>query len=287
LLKKLGDVVLVDIVEGLAEGKALDMYESSALEGFNSKITGTNNYEETKDSDIVVITAGIARKPGMSRDELLDVNKKIMVDVTKNVVKYSPKAILIVVSNPLDAMVYVASKISKFPKERIIGMAGVLDSSRLRSFIASELDVSASKVEAMVLGGHGDTMVPLMRLAKFHGKPLTELLSKEDIDKLVERTRNAGAEIVSFLKTGSAYYAPASSIVEMIDAIVNDTKKVLPCAAYLDGEYGVKNLFVGVPVRLGKNGAEEIIEIELAPEEKKQFEKTVGHVRSLVEKIKL
>ncbi len=284
-LKKLGDVVLVDIVEGMPQGKALDISESSPLESFDDKIIGTNRYEDTSNSDIVVITAGIARKPGMSRDDLIDVNKKIVKEVTSNIVKHSPKCILIVVSNPLDAMVYVASKVSKFPKQRVIGMAGVLDSSRLRFFISEVLDVSPSKIEAMVLGGHGDTMVPLIRLAKFHGKPISDVLSKEDIDKLVERTRNAGAEIVSLLKTGSAYYSTASAIVEMIDSIVNDKKKILPCAAYLNGEYGVKGLFIGVPVKLGSKGVEEVVEIELNSEEKKMFEKTVEHVKSLVEKI--
>ncbi len=286
-LKKLGDIVLVDVVEGMPQGKALDIYESSSIEGFDSSIIGTNNYEDTKDSDIVIITAGIARKPGMSRDDLLEINKKIVKDVTENVVQYSPNCILILVSNPLDAMVFVASKVSKFPKQRIMGMAGILDSSRMKSFIAEELKVAPHKVEAMVLGGHGDSMVPLTRLAKVDGKPLSELMPKEKIGKIIERTRNGGAEIVSLLKTGSAYYAPASSVVEMVDSIVNDKKKILPCAAYLEGEYNVNGLFIGVPVKLGKNGVEEVVEIELNGEERKQFDKTVEHVKSLVEKMEV
>lgn len=283
-LKKLGDVVLLDIVEGMPQGKALDIYESSPVEGFDNKITGTNDYADTKNSDIVVITAGLARKPGMSRDDLLEKNTQIVSDVTSNVAKHSPDAILIVVSNPLDAMVYVAAEVSKFSKKKVIGMAGILDTSRMKSFIASELDVSSSKIEAMVLGGHGDTMVPLTRLVKVDGKPLSELLSKEKIDAIVERTRKGGAEIVSLLKTGSAYYAPASAVVEMVDSIVNDKGKILPCAAYLDGEYGVSGLFIGVPTKLGKDGA-EVVEIELDEEEKKDFGKTVEHVKGLVEGI--
>ena len=284
-LKNLGDIVLADIVEGMPQGKALDIYESSPLECFNCSIIGTNKYEDTKDSDIAVITAGIARKPGMSRDDLLEINKKIVKEVTENVVKHSLNSILIIVSNPLDAMVYVASEVSKFPKNRVIGMAGVLDSSRMKSFIAQELKVHPKKIKAIVLGGHGDDMVPLTRLVKVNGKPLKKLLSQEKIDAIVKRTREGGAEIVSLLKTGSAYYAPASSVVEMVDSIVNDKKKVLPCAAYLDGEYGVKGLFIGVPAKLGKNGVEEVVEIKLNKEEKEQFDKTVQHVKELVGKI--
>ena len=284
-LKGLGDVVLADIVEGMPQGKALDIYESSAVECFSCNIIGTNKYEDTANSDIVVITAGIARKPGMSRDDLLEINKKIVKEVTENVVKYSPNSILIVVSNPLDAMVYVASEVSKFPKQRVIGMAGVLDSSRMKSFIAQELKVPPKKIKAMVLGGHGDDMVPLTRLVKVNGKPLKKLLPKEKIDAIVKRTREGGIEIVNLLKTGSAYYAPASSIVEMVDSIVNDRKKILPCAAYLNGQYGVQGLFIGVPVKLGRNGVEEIVEIKLKKEEKEMFDKTVEHVKSLVEKI--
>jgi len=286
-LKGMGNIVLVDVIEGVPQGKALDIYQSSPLECFDCSIIGTNDYKETENSDIVIITAGVARKPGMSRDDLLEINKKIVKEVTENVIKYSPGCILILVSNPLDAMVYVASQVSGFPKQRILGMAGVLDSSRMKSFIAQELKAPPSKIEAMVLGGHGDTMVPLKRLTKVNGKPLHKLMSNEKIEEIIERTRNGGAEIVSLLKTGSAYYAPASSIIEMVDAIVNDRKKILPCAAYLEGEYGVNGLFIGVPVRLGKNGVEEVIEIELNEEERKQFDKTVEHVKSLVENIKV
>jgi malate dehydrogenase len=285
-LKKLGDIVLFDIVEGMPQGKALDISESSPIESFNSKVIGTNNYEETKDSDIVVITAGLPRKPGMSRDDLVEVNKKIVKEVTENVVKQSPNCILIIVSNPLDAMVYVASEVSKFPKNRIIGMAGTLDSSRLRFFISQELNISVDKIEAMVLGGHGDTMVPLISSAKVDGKPLSESLPKEKIDKLVERTQKAGGEIVSLLKTGSAYYSTASAINELVDSIVNDKKKILPCAAYLDGQYGVEGLFIGVPAKLGKVGIEQVIEAQLTDEEKKQFDITVQHVKELTEKTK-
>ena len=286
-LKKLGDIVLIDIVEGLPQGKALDILESGPVEGFDCRVIGTNNYEDTKNSDIVVITAGIARKPGMSRDDLLEINTKIVKSVTEQIVKYNPNCILIIVSNPLDAMVYAASEASKFPKNKVIGMAGILDSTRFRSFIAAELGVSVNKVEAMVLGGHGDDMVPLVRFTKANGKPITNLLPKEKINALVERTRNGGIEIVNLLKTGSAYYAPASSAVEMIDSILKDKKKVLPCAAYLDGEYGVKGYFVGVPARLGKNGVEEVIELELNEEERKQFQETASHVKELIEKVKL
>lgn len=286
-LKNLGDIVLVDIVEGMPQGKALDIYESSPIEGFNCSIIGTNNYEDTANSDIVVITAGVPRKPGMSRDDLLEINKKIVKEVTENVVKYSPNSILIVVSNPVDAMVYVASEVSKFPKNRVIGMAGVLDSSRMKSFIAMELKVPPKKIKAIVLGGHGDDMVPLTRLVKVTGKPLRKILLQEKIDAIVKRTREGGAEIVNLLKTGSAYFAPASSIVEMVDSIVNDRKKILPCAAYLNGQYGVNGLFIGVPVKLGRNGVEEVVEIKLKKEEKEMFKKTVEHVKELVGKIKV
>lgn len=286
-LKDLGDVVLVDIIEGVPQGKALDIHESSPVEGFDADVTGTNDYQDTKDSDIVVITAGIARKPGMSRDDLLKTNTKIMKSVVEQVAKYSPNAILIIVTNPLDVMVYVASEISKFPKNKIIGMAGVLDSSRFRSFIARELKVPPKKVEALVLGGHGDSMVPLPGHSTVDGKPITELMDKETIEALVERTRKAGAEIVGLLKTGSAYYAPASSIVEMVESIIKDKKKVLPCAAWLTGQYGVNGYFIGVPAKLGKDGVEEIIEIKLNEEEAKAFKKTAEHVKELIQKIEL
>jgi malate dehydrogenase len=286
-LKNLGDVVLLDIIDGIPQGKALDMHESSPVEGIDVDIIGTNDYKDTKNSDIVVITAGIARKPGMSRDDLLKTNTKIMKSVTEQVAKYSPNAILIIVTNPLDVMVWVAAEISKFPKNKVIGMAGVLDSARFRSFIARELKVPPKKVEALVLGGHGDSMVPLPGYSKVDGKPITKLMDKKKIDALVERTRKGGAEIVGLLKTGSAYYAPASSVVEMVDSILNDRKKVLPCAAWLSGEYGVNGYFIGVPVKLGKKGVEEVVELQLGPEEKEAFKKTADHVKELVSKIKL
>ncbi|MBS3097362.1 malate dehydrogenase [Candidatus Woesearchaeota archaeon] len=285
-LKGLGDVIiLIDIVEGLPQGKALDMLESGPVEGFDCRVIGTNNYEDTKNSDIVVITAGVARKPGMSRDDLLQINTKIVKSVTEQIAKHSPHCILIVVSNPLDAMVYVASETAKLPKNKVIGMAGILDSTRFRSFIAAELGVSVRKIEAMVLGGHGDDMVPLVSYTKVHGKPITGLLPKEKIAALVERTRKGGGEIVGLLKTGSAFYAPASSVVEMVDSIVNDKKKVLPCAAYLDGQYEINGYFIGVPAKLGKNGVEEVVELELNEEEKKQFKETANHVKELIDSI--
>ncbi|MBW2980413.1 malate dehydrogenase [Candidatus Woesearchaeota archaeon] len=286
-LKNLGDVVLVDIIEGVPQGKALDMYESSPVEGFDADVIGTNNYEDTKDSDIVVITAGIARKPGMSRDDLLKTNTKIMKSVSEQVAKNSPNAILIIVTNPLDAMVWVAAEVSRFPKNRIVGMAGVLDSARFRSFVARELKVSPKKVEALVLGGHGDSMVPLPGYSTVEGKPITELMGKERVEALVERTRNAGAEIVGLLKTGSAYYAPASSVVDMVDSILNDKKKVLPCAAWLTGQYGIEGYFIGVPAKLGKEGVEGVVELKLNDSEKEAFKKTADHVKELVAKIEL
>ena len=252
--RPLCDVVLVDIIEGVPQGKALDLTEAAPVEKHDAHLIGTNSYEETKDSDIVIITAGIPRKPGMSRDDLLATNKKIMTTVTEQVVKYSPNATLIIVSNPLDAMCHVAYDVSGFPKNRVIGMAGVLDSARFRSFISMELNVSVENIHAFVLGGHGDTMVPLPRYSTVAGIPITELIPKDRLDAIVTRTRNGGAEIVNFLKTGSAFYAPASSAVEMAESILKDRKKILPCAAYLDGEYGIKGLFIGVPVKLGKGG---------------------------------
>jgi len=281
-LKELGNVVLVDIVEGLPQGKALDINESGPVSGFDCKVIGTNSYGETKDSDIVVITAGVPRKEGMSRDDLIKINAKIVKSVTSEVVKYSPNSIIIVVSNPLDAMVYVASKVSGFSKNRIMGMAGVLDSTRFKSFVAEELKVSVKKIDAFVLGGHGDSMVPMTRYAKVDGKLLSELMPKEKIDAIVERTRKGGGEFLPLLKT-SAWVAPAASIVEMVEAIIKDKKKILPCAAYLDGEYGVKGLFIGVLVKLGAGGVEEVVEIELNDSEKELFGKTVEHVKSLVE----
>lgn len=286
-LKKLADVVLLDIVEGFAEGKALDIREALPVEDSDTSIRGTTDYVETKDSDIVVITAGIARKEGMSRDDLLETNKKIVASVTEQVAKFSPNTIIIVVSNPLDAMVYVVYKTSKFPKNRVVGMAGTLDTTRFRAFLSDELNVASNKIEAMVLGGHGDLMVPLIKNTKIEGKPITELLSEKRIEQIVERVRFAGGEIVSLLKTASASFAPASAITEMVNAIINDEKKVLPGAAYLDGEYGFKGIFLGVPIILGKNGVEKIVELDLSTEEKKNLKKSAEHVKELIEKLNL
>jgi malate dehydrogenase len=280
--KELCDVVLVDIIEGMPQGKALDLAESGPVEGYDVKLVGTNGYRETANSDIVVITSGIARKPGMSRDDLLNTNAGIVGSVTEEVVKHSPNCIIIVVSNPLDAMSQVAFKKSGFPKNRVIGMAGVLDSARMRTFLAEALDVSVENVTAFVLGGHGDTMVPLPRYSTCAGIPITELLPKEVVDQIVTRTANGGAEIVSLLKTGSAYYAPSAATVEMVEAILKDKKKILPCAAYLEGEYGINGLFVGVPVKLGANGIEEIIQINLTTEERAALQKSAGAVQELI-----
>ncbi len=280
--KELGDIVLVDIVEGIPQGKALDLQESGPVENFDVSINGSNDYKEIEGSDIVVITAGLPRKPGMSRDDLVETNTKIVKSVVENVVKFAPDSILIIVTNPLDAMVYVASKVSKFPKNRIVGMAGILDSTRFRTFIAKELDVSVEDVDAMVLGGHGDSMVPLPRYSTVNGIPITDLMAKERIDALVDRTRNGGAEIVKLLKTGSAFYAPGASITEMVEAILKDKKRILPCAAYCEKEYDVGGYFVGVPTKLGSNGVEQIIELKLSFEEKEVFQKSVEHVKSIV-----
>lgn len=281
--KALCDVVLVDIAEGLPQGKALDLAEAAPIEKHDSRLVGTNDYTLTADSDIVIITAGIPRKPGMSRDDLLKTNKGIMKSVVENVAKTSPDAILIIVSNPLDAMCHVAYEVSGFSKNRVIGMAGVLDSARFRCFIAEELDVSVENTHAFVLGGHGDTMVPLPRYSTVAGVPITEMMEKDRIDAIVERTRTGGAEIVSLLKTGSAFYAPASASVEMAESILKDRKKILPCAVYLDGEYGINGLFIGVPVKLGAGGIEKIIEIELTDEESGALMKSADAVRSLVD----
>src|SRR5437870_1864340 len=285
--KELADVVLIDIIEGVPQGKGLDLLQSGPIEGYDSHILGTNDYRDTANSDIVVITAGLPRKPGMSRDDLLIKNYEIVKGVTEQVVKYSPRSILIVVSNPLDAMVQTAFKISGFPKNRVIGMAGVLDSARFRTFIAMELNVSVENIHAFVLGGHGDTMVPLPRYSTVAGIPITELLPRERIDALVKRTRDGGAEIVGLLKTGSAYYAPSAATVEMVEAIFKDKKKILPCAAYLEGEYGISGFYVGVPVKLGKSGVEEIIQIKLTPEEDAALKKSTNAVKELVEIIKV
>jgi len=285
--KELGDICLVDIVEGMPQGKGLDLREASPIEGFDSDIIGTNDYRDTADSDVVIITAGLARKPGMSRDDLLEKNTQIVKSVTEQVAKYSPNAILIVVSNPLDAMVYVAHKVSGFPPNRVVGMAGILDSARFRTFIAMELNVSVEDVTAFVLGGHGDQMVPLPRYSTVAGIPITKLLPKEKIDAMVERTRKGGGEIVSLLKTGSAFFAPSAAAVQMAESILKDKKRILPCAAYCDKEYNVGGYFVGVPVKLGGNGVEEVIEIELLPEEEEAFKKSVEAVKNLVAKIKI
>jgi malate dehydrogenase len=284
--KELCDVALIDIIEGVPQGKALDLAEAAPIEKHDAHITGSNGYEASDQSDIVIITAGIPRKPGMSRDDLIRTNAGIMKNVTQQVVERSPDAVIIVVSNPLDAMCHVAYETSGFPKNRVMGMAGVLDSARFRTFISMELDVSVENTTAFVLGGHGDTMVPLPRYSTVAGIPITELLSKERIDALVKRTATGGAEIVELLKTGSAYYAPASAAVEMAESILKDKKKILPCAAYLEGEYGINDLFVGVPVKLGANGIEEVIEITLTKEENAALEKSADAVRELKELLK-
>jgi malate dehydrogenase len=280
--KELADVVLIDIVEGIPQGKGLDLLEAMPIEKRDSHVLGTNDYADTANSDIVVITAGIPRKPGMSRDDLLNTNYKIMQEVVGKVVATSPSAILIIVSNPLDAMAQAAFRISKFNRERVIGMAGVLDSARFRTFIAEELKVSVENVTAFVLGGHGDTMVPLARYSTVAGIPITELMDKATLDRLIQRTRDGGAEIVKYLKSGSAYYAPSSAATEMVEAILKDKKKILPCAVYLEGEYGIKGLFVGVPVKLGAKGAEEIIQIKLTAEENAALQKSAASVKELV-----
>lgn len=279
------EVVLVDVVDGIPQGKGLDMWESAPVEGFDTRLTGTTTYEATAGSSIVVITAGLARKPGMSRDDLLFKNAEIVGSVTENVAKYSPNAIIIVVSNPLDAMTYVAFKKSGFPSNRVLGMAGVLDSARFRSFIAEELNVSTRDVHAMVLGGHGDDMVPLPRFSTVGGVSITELMDKATIDRLVDRTRKGGIEIVNYLKTGSAYYAPSSSAVEMVEAIVRDQKRILPCAVLLNGQYGIKDLFVGVPVKLGKTGIEQVLELKLTPAELEELTVSASHVKENCDKL--
>jgi malate dehydrogenase len=280
--KELADVVLIDIIEGVPQGKGLDLLEAMPIEKRDSHVKGTNDYADTANSDVVVITAGIPRKPGMSRDDLLKTNHKIMSDVVGKVVQYSPNTIIIVVSNPLDAMAQAAFKLSGFSRNRVIGMAGVLDSSRFRTFIAEELDVSVENVTAFVLGGHGDTMVPLTRYSTVAGIPITELMDQATLDRLVKRTRDGGIEIVNYLKTGSAYYAPSAAAVEMVEAILKDKKKILPCAAYLEGEYGINGLYVGVPVKLGARGIEKIIEIKLLADEQAALNKSADAVKELV-----
>jgi malate dehydrogenase len=282
----LADVVLTDILEGVPAGKALDMLESTPILGSDAQIRGistaSGDYRETANSDVVVVTAGFPRKPGMSRDDLLRANYEVIKAVVEAVVKFSPNAILLLVTNPLDAMAQVAYKVSGFSKNRVIGMAGVLDSARMSTFVALELGVSVENVHSFVLGGHGDDMVPLPRYSTVAGIPLPDLLPKEKIDAIVDRTRKGGAEIVNLLKTGSAYYAPSAAVVEMVEAILHDKKKILPCAVYLEGEYGIRGLFVGVPVKLGARGAEQIIEIKLTPEENAALQKSAGAVRELV-----
>ena len=284
--KELADVVLVDVVEGVPQGKGLDLQQSGPVQGYDVSITGTNNYEATANSDVVVITAGFPRKPGMSRDDLLMANYEIVKTATENAAKFSPNAILVLVTNPLDAMCWTAFTVSGFPKNRVIGMAGVLDTARYRTFIAEALDVSVTNVQALVLGGHGDTMVPLVRHTSVGGIPLSELLDEDTIKALVTRTQNGGAEIVKHLKTGSAYYAPSAATIEMVESILKDQKKVLPCAAMLEGEYGISGLFVGVPVKLGSNGIEKIYEVTLTAEEKLALDKSAAAVKELVDILK-
>jgi malate dehydrogenase len=284
--KELGDIVLVDILEGIPQGKALDLFEASPIEGFDSKIIGTNGYEETKDSDVVIITSGVPRKPGMSREDLLEINQKIIESVVAQVVEKSPKAILIMVTNPLDTITYLAYKKSGFPKERVMGMAGILDTARFRAFIAMELGISVEDIQALLLGGHGDEMVPLPRYTTVSGIPLSQLLPKETIDRLVDRTRKGGGEIVNLLKTGSAFYAPSAGIVQMAEAILKDKKRILPCCVYLNGEYGLKDICFGVPVKLGARGVESIIELQLTGEEKALVAKSAEGVKKSIAELK-
>jgi malate dehydrogenase len=281
------EVVLVDVVEGLPQGKGLDMYESAPIEGTDTRVVGTNGYDETANSDIVVITAGLARKPGMTREQLQETNAGIVKTVTENIVAKSPRSILIIVSNPLDVMTYVAYKVSGFEKHRVMGMAGILDTARYRTFIAMELGVSVEDVQALVLGGHGDSMVPLVRYTTIAGVPLSEFLDQPTIDKLVKRTRDGGIEIVNYLKTGSAYYAPSAAAVEMVEAIVKDKKRILPCAAYCQGEFGLQDTYIGVPVKLGRKGIEKIMEVPLSADEKTALKKSADEVKANIGKLKL
>jgi malate dehydrogenase len=285
--KQLADVVMIDILEGVPQGKGLDLLEAGPIEGYDVRVKGTNNYADTANSDLVVMTAGFPRKPGMSRDDLLKANYDVVKSAIEQAVKYSPDSILIVVTNPLDAMAQTAYKVSGFSKNRVIGMAGVLDTARYRTFIAEALSVSVQNVQGFVLGGHGDAMVPVPRYTAVAGIPVGELMPKAQLDQIITRTRNGGAEIVNLLKAGSAYYAPSAAVVEMIDAIFNDRKKILPCAAYLEGEYGIKGLFVGVPVKLGARGIEQIIQIKLTPDEQAALQKSADAVKELVDVIKV
>ena len=284
--KELADVVLVDVIEGVPQGKGLDLLQSGPVQGYDVTVTGANDYEPTAGSDIAIITAGFPRKPGMSRDDLLMANYDVVRTATEQIVKYSPNCILIIVTNPLDAMCQAAYWVSKFSKNRVIGMAGVLDSARFRTFLAQELKVSVQNVTAVVMGGHGDTMVPVVRLSNVSGIPIAELMDQATIDKIVDRTRNGGAEIVKYLKTGSAYYAPSAAAVEMAESILKDQKKVLPCAAYLEGEYGINGLFVGVPVKLGARGIEHIYQVKLSAEEQGMLKKSADAVQELVDVLK-
>jgi malate dehydrogenase len=285
--KELGDVVLVDILEGIPQGKALDLFEASPVEGFDARVIGSNGYDETKDSNVVIVTSGVPRKPGMSREDLLEINKKIIESVIAQVVERSPQAILIMVTNPLDTMTYLAFKKSGLPKERVIGMAGILDTARFKAFIAMELGVSVEDIQALLLGGHGDEMVPLPRFTTISGIPLSQFLPKETIDRLVDRTRKGGGEIVNLLKTGSAFYAPSAAAIQMTEAILKDKKRILPCCVYLDGEYGLKDMCFGVPVKLGAGGAEAIIELQLTEEEKKLVAKSAESVKKSISELKL
>ena len=285
--KELGDIVLVDIVDGMPQGKALDLFEASPIERFDARITGTNGYEATADSDVVIITSGLARKPGMSRDDLLTKNTEIVAAVARQAAEASPDAVLIVVSNPLDAMVYVAWKTSGFPTERVVGQAGILDIGRYRAFIAMELNCSVEDISALLLGGHGDDMVPLTRYTSVAGIPITELIAPDRLEAIVERTRKGGGEIVGLLKTGSAYYAPAAASVQMAEAIIRDKRRILPCAAYCEAEYGVGGYFVGVPCMLGGNGVEKVIEVDLNASERAMFDASVRHVKELVASVKV
>ena len=285
--KELADVVLLDILEGVPQGKGLDMLEANPIEGSDARVLGTNDYADTAGSDIVIVTAGLARKPGMSRDDLLMKNHDIIRSVTENVVKHSPNTIVIPVTNPLDAMCQVVYRVSGFPRERVVGMAGILDSARMRSFIAMELNVSVENTHAFVLGGHGDTMVPLPRYSTVAGIPITELMDAATIDRIVKRTAGGGGEIVKLLGSGSAYYAPGSAVVEMVEAILKDKKKILPCAAFLQGEYGIRDLYVGVPVKLGARGMEEVVQITLTPDEQAALRKSADAVQELVSVLKL
>ena len=285
--RELGDVVLFDVVEGVPQGKALDLMEQRPLVGSDASLSGTQNYADIHGADVVVVTAGMARKPGMSRDDLLGINLKIMRDVAQNIKEHAPKAFVVIVSNPLDAMVYTARKITGFPRERVVGMAGVLDAARFRAFVAMELDVSVQDVSAMVLGGHGDSMVPIVRFCTVNGIPIADLMSKETIDKIVERTQQAGGEIVALLKTGSAFFSPAASVMEMVESYLKDKKRVLVCAAELQGEYGIRGYYVGVPVVIGAGGMERVIELKLTPDEKKSFDASFHQVKELTDSIKL